>query len=1365
MKKRLLSLLLSLLLLLSLVPATALAASGNISMTVSPSTGTMDTLHVGDTVTVTVSNTAMTVSTFTFNVKFDKEKFECTSIVGADSEYPDDIGLEKESGKTTWVDAQTKSTLQEANNTAAVGFGWAAADDTKYKAATVVTITFKAKAPGSAEFVLSEDSSGTNGFKGEVSSTSATILKAPITSVSFTLNDPTKGTALPSLTALGSGYTGAVEWYEGKNATGTAVIGNAKPNQVYTAKITLKADTSAGESFANSVTFPTGYTKVSSDSSKLVLAKTFPKTNDKEAPVCAAPTGLTAAFGSALSTITLTNPTGNTDGRWYWMDNTQKVGNVKDNPHTYKAKFVPTDTANYKTVENIDVTVTATQVVLGAGYPIMIPIEEYYTGSAIEPTPTIKTDNYGDALVLNQDYKITKYEDNTNVGTGRIFIAPLTDGNYVFTGGSYNFTIKAGTSSISITGDPSKTYDGNVVTDPAVSQSGSTGSVSYTYYTDAACTTKTTAASGAASDGAAPKNAGDYWVVAAVAASANYNAATSAAKKFTISQKDLTDDMITLGTQATYDGTAHGPVYSAKDGTTVLTKGIDYTEISGYNSVTNVGNTTLKISGTGNYKGTAQKDWSLVAKDVTITPTSGLSKTYGATDPTLTYTTSIDSDTTLKGKFDAAKSGALSYTGTKVGAYIIGIGTLKAGNNFNLKLDTTAVFFTINQATPVITATTPRQLVNNGVEVDISDWASFTNTDSDAKLTYTLGSAPAGITLAGNKLKAASSVAAGATFEIKVNAYGTHNFTAPTEFTIHVTVVNKKDAGVSITTPPTSKTYGDANFTVTATKTAPDGGTWKWTSTDDTVLKIVSGGDSATATVQVLKASATGATLTVTYTSDTHYGSASAAITVAQREVTISGITAANKEYDGSTTATPTGTAVINGKVGSDDVTVTAGTATFADKNVGTGKTVTFTGYSLSGADAGNYNLKAQPASVTANITAKVVKLTGGINATDRSYVKDNKTVDLTKGTLTFDGLVSGETLDVNIPTTGTISDAKVGTYNVTYSGVTLKDGTTGKASNYKLVSPLPAVTVNITKASAPALPDIPVSQKYNVTTGEKVISSVMPVDAGTLTYTKGTESKTGSVTVTSWAVDATGKVTYTLSGGAAGNTVTLPVTIGSDNYADATVNVVITIIKATPTGEPAYTKITTSGKTLADAALGVGTIKPNAGTLVWVDNAGNVLPDTTTVEANKLYKWVFTPSDSTNYESINGSIKLWSKSTSSGGGGSYYPAGITFTTDLPAGTINRVAVNGKTLDSKNYVVNGSDVTLLQSYLDTLKAGKYTVKIENKTHVSTGTFTIKADGTLSSPRTADAGVCLYAAMALMSGTGAAYVTLRRKKEN
>ena len=100
------------------------------------------------------------------------------------------------------------------------------------------------------------------------------------------------------------------------------------------------------------------------------------------------------------------------------------------------------------------------------------------------------------------------------------------------------------------------------------------------------------------------------------------------------------------------------------------------------------------------------------------------------------------------------------------------------------------------------------------------------------------------------------------------------------------------------------------------------------------------------------------------------------------------------------------------------------------------------------------------------------------------------------------------------------------------------------------------------------------------------------------------------------------------------------------------------TIKQATPTGEPAYTKITTSGKKLSDAALTTtGSTFSVPGTVKWVDDTtGADLPDTTTVEANKLYKWVFTPSDSTNYESINGSIKLWSKSTSSGGGSYYAP-------------------------------------------------------------------------------------------------------------
>ena len=105
------------------------------------------------------------------------------------------------------------------------------------------------------------------------------------------------------------------------------------------------------------------------------------------------------------------------------------------------------------------------------------------------------------------------------------------------------------------------------------------------------------------------------------------------------------------------------------------------------------------------------------------------------------------------------------------------------------------------------------------------------------------------------------------------------------------------------------------------------------------------------------------------------------------------------------------------------------------------------------------------------------------------------------------------------------------------------------------------------------------------------------------------------------------------------------------------------TIKQATPTGEPAYTKITTSGKTLADAGLTVtgSTLNPNAGTLEWVDDAGNVLPDTTTVAANTTYKWRFTPTN-TNYTTLTGSIKLYHKSSS--GGGSSHSSRYAITVD-----------------------------------------------------------------------------------------------------
>src|SRR4029453_1295027 len=60
------------------------------------------------------------------------------------------------------------------------------------------------------------------------------------------------------------------------------------------------------------------------------------------------------------------------------------------------------------------------------------------------------------------------------------------------------------------------------------------------------------------------------------------------------------------------------------------------------------------------------------------------------------------------------------------------------------------------------------------------------------------------------------------------------------------------------------------------------------------------------------------------------------------------------------------------------------GAGVFANKNVGAGKTVTVSGYSLTGADSGNY-LVVQPSGLTADITP--ASLTGsGVSANNKVY-------------------------------------------------------------------------------------------------------------------------------------------------------------------------------------------------------------------------------------------------------------------------------------------------------------------------------------------------------------------------------------------
>src|SRR5581483_6680770 len=111
-----------------------------------------------------------------------------------------------------------------------------------------------------------------------------------------------------------------------------------------------------------------------------------------------------------------------------------------------------------------------------------------------------------------------------------------------------------------------------------------------------------------------------------------------------------------------------------------------------------------------------------------------------------------------------------------------------------------------------------------------------------------------------------------------------------------------------------------------------------------------------------------------------------------------------------------------------------SGAAVFGTKNVGTGKADTVSGYTLSGADAGNYTL-VETTGLAANITPASLAITG-LSATNKVY--DATLTDSLSGTATVSALASDV---VSLGGTGTavFGPKNVGTGKaVTVSGYTL---------------------------------------------------------------------------------------------------------------------------------------------------------------------------------------------------------------------------------------------------------------------------------------------------------------------------------------
>jgi hypothetical protein len=232
----------------------------------------------------------------------------------------------------------------------------------------------------------------------------------------------------------------------------------------------------------------------------------------------------------------------------------------------------------------------------------------------------------------------------------------------------------------------------------------------------------------------------------------------------------------------------------------------------------------------------------------------------------------------------------------------------------------------------------------------------------------------------------------------------------------------------TLTISANSKTrvYGDANPTLDGSVTGLIDG--------DTAGNVnIAYTTSAVANTPV---SSSPVTITPTATNNQNYTLAlgNGSLTITQRPLTVSAV-GQNRAYDGSTVASVSFT---DNRVFGDTLTVTNSTASFADKNVGTGKTVSVGGISLTGASAANYSFNTT-ASTSADITARPLT----VSASGQNRVYDGTTA----ATVTLgDNRISGDALTL-ASTSASFADKNVGTgKTVSVGGISLS-GT--DAANY----------------------------------------------------------------------------------------------------------------------------------------------------------------------------------------------------------------------------------------------------------------------------------------------------------------------------
>ena len=349
---------------------------------------------------------------------------------------------------------------------------------------------------------------------------------------------------------------------------------------------------------------------------------------------------------------------------------------------------------------------------------------EAYTGAEVENNISYVTGKKADIVYYLEDGKTTTNAKNSGAASNGA--APVYVGNYVIKVSVEDQTLssafKIEKAPITLNnfslegweyGQAEHTPQVTVKSDEKdITQLYNKSQITYKYYTDKTCTKETTKANGAGTDGAVPKNAGTYYVKAAVPEMDNYKA-NSAVVGFTITKKSIKATV--SAADKTYDGIDSATVNATVDQSELVSgDSITITNLTGtfedWNAGSNkkvtVHSSADSISGTGaeNYdvqiaqettasisKLVAKLTWSKtdltytgIAQSVTATVTNkvsgdtfnitydGNTQTEAGDNYTATVTDLGNDNYTLEGATDIFQKWSIRYLQTSTAAQVSG---------------------------------------------------------------------------------------------------------------------------------------------------------------------------------------------------------------------------------------------------------------------------------------------------------------------------------------------------------------------------------------------------------------------------------------------------------------------------------------------------------------------------------------------------------------------------------------------------------------------------------------------------------------------------------------------------------------------